>query len=327
MKRVFLKSLLVIALASAALQAFAIGRVADVNVIDRSTGQILPVHFHRGEYFVVGQPGAKYAIQIRNSRGSRVLAVTSVDGLNVLSGETADFGQSGYVFESGQRYGIEGWRKSDSQVAAFVFTASPGDSYAERSGKPRDIGVIGVALFRERPPVTIYSPPVYSAPPRAHRHESPAPKSANLSDKLNESAPSTARAPTARAAPSMPSPAAATAPTPAPLAQADASARKAAPTMDKEYSESALPAPAPLPTPKLGTAHGERETSVVSRTQFIRASERPDEIIRIRYDSYANLVALGIIPSPRPEHAPNPNPNPNPFPGAQAYAPDPPAWR
>lgn len=322
MKHLFMQTAVACVLASAALSATAVGRVADVNVIDRSTGRALPVHFHQGEYWIAGQPGAKYAIQIRNSRGPRVLAVTSVDGLNVLSGETADFGQSGYVFESGQRYGIEGWRKSDSQVAAFVFTASRGDSYAERIGKPRDMGVIGVALFRERPPVAVYSPPVVSAPPRAHRHESPAPSpdansasnSSALSEKFRESAPQASKAPAAKAAPNMPAPA------PAPAAQADASARSAAPMMEQERSASALPAP--LPAPKLGTAHGERETSVVSRTQFTRASEQPDEIIRIRYDSHANLVALGIIASPRTE------PAPNPFPGVQAgFVPDPPAWR
>jgi hypothetical protein len=83
--------------------------------------------------------------------------------------------------------------------------------------------------------------------------------------------------------------------------------------------------PAPMPSPKLGTAHGERETSIISRTQFVRNSPQPDEIIRIRYDSHANLVALGIIPSPRVQPA---QPLPNAFPGATAsYVPDPPAWR
>ncbi len=272
MKRIFLKSLLVTALASAALQALAVGRVADVNVIDRSTGQAIPVYSHAGEYWVAGIPGAKYSIQIRNSRGPRLLAVTSVDGLNVLSGETADFGQSGYVFESGQRYGIEGWRKSDRQVAAFVFTASPGESYAERIGKPRDMGVIGVALFRERPPVVIHAPPVIS-----QRHELPMPSAA--------------------------------------MPQKDASS-KIMPHADERERASA--SAMPQPTPKLGTAHGAREQSVVTRTQFIRKSDQPDEIIRIRYDSQANLVALGVIPSPSLERGPNA------FPGSPlGYVPDP----
>jgi hypothetical protein len=285
MKPLLLKAMLAAALGTASLSASAVGRLADVQVLDRSTGKNLPVYFSQGQYWVAGQPGAKYAIQIRNSRGSRVLAVTSVDGLNVLSGETADFGQSGYVFESGQRYGIDGWRKSDSEVAAFVFTAS-GDSYAERIGKPRDVGVIGVALFRERPPVVLDSPPAVA--PSQSSPSAPEIRSHELSSQYLEK-------------PSAPS-SAAPAPAAAPIARAEANEAKTA--------------------PKLGTAHGERETSIISRTQFVRNSAQPDEVIRIRYDSHANLVAMGIIPSPRWQ------PTPNAFPGAQAgFVPDPPAWR
>jgi hypothetical protein len=71
--------------------------------------------------------------------------------------------------------------------------------------------------------------------------------------------------------------------------------------------------------PALGTAHGARETSVVTHTQFVRQSERPDEVIRIRYDSYEHLVAMGIV---RPMR----RPVPDAFPGAPqpAYVPDPP---
>jgi hypothetical protein len=111
--------------------------------------------YYRGEYWVAGRPGARYAIEIRNHEGGRMLAVTSVDGVNVLSGETAAWNQSGYVFSPGERYQISGWRKSDSQVAAFVFTASP-NSYAQRTGRPANVGVIGVALFKEQPPQPQY---------------------------------------------------------------------------------------------------------------------------------------------------------------------------
>ena len=313
MKLLILKTTLALALAAASLSASAVGRIADVQVFDRDTRQNLPVHYHQGEYWVAGQPGAKYAIQIRNSRGPRVLAVTSVDGLNVLSGETADFGQSGYVFGSGERYGIEGWRKSNSEVAAFVFTASAGDSYAERIGKPRDMGVIGVALFREKAPVVIHSPPVMR-----HHHESKAPSSADISTKSSAAEAPQATAPIPPAAPAA-APARAA---PAQTQQKDASSGKMMPQADERERSSATTSsqPAPQPSPKLGTAHGEREHSVVQHTQFVRNNAQPDEIIRIRYDSHANLVALGVIPSPRPQLAPSA------FPGsAQGYVPDPPA--
>ena len=145
-------------LLGAGCHAQGIGQLADVRVIDRDSGDSLAINYYRGEYWVAGRPGARYAREIRNHVGGRMLAVTSVDGVNVLSGETAAWNQSGYVFTPGERYQISGWRKSDSQVAAFVFTASP-NSYAERTGRPANIGVIGIALFKERLQLPAYVPP------------------------------------------------------------------------------------------------------------------------------------------------------------------------
>jgi hypothetical protein len=127
----------------------AMGVLADVTVVDCETGATLPMHYFHGEYWIAGAPGVRYAIHIRNRAAGRLLAVTSVDGVNVVTGETAGWGQSGYVFFPGQQYSITGWRKSDAEVAAFTFTALP-DSYAALTGRPANIGVIGVALFRER---------------------------------------------------------------------------------------------------------------------------------------------------------------------------------
>ncbi len=87
-------------LACSALQAHAIGRLADITVVDRNTGATLPLYFSKGEYWVPGTPGARYAIAVRNQLGERVMAVTSVDGINVLNGATAAWGQTGYVFNA-----------------------------------------------------------------------------------------------------------------------------------------------------------------------------------------------------------------------------------
>ena len=135
---------------AASAAANALGSLARVSVVDRDSGVTLPTYYSRGEYWVAGDPGARYAIEVRNCAGGRLLAVTSVDGVNVLSGETAGWNQSGYVFDPGERYQITGWRKSNAEVAAFTFTDSR-DSYAERTGRPANVGVIGIALFREQP--------------------------------------------------------------------------------------------------------------------------------------------------------------------------------
>ena len=133
--------------------------LADVTLIDRDSGVALSPHYYHGEYWVAGRPGARYAIEIHNRLGERVLTVTSVDGVNVLTGETAGFAQSGYVFGPEEHYQITGWRKTDSEVAAFTFADLP-NSYAARTGRPANVGVIGVAVFRERLPPVADSPPL-----------------------------------------------------------------------------------------------------------------------------------------------------------------------
>jgi hypothetical protein len=69
--------------------------------------------------------------------------------VNVITGQTGTVEQSGYVLNAYETARIEGWRKSMSRTAAFYFTKLP-DSYAARTGRPDNVGVIGVALFHER---------------------------------------------------------------------------------------------------------------------------------------------------------------------------------
>lgn len=150
--------------------------LVDVSVVDRDSGQWLPQHPHRGEVWVAGTPGHRYSVRLANTTGERVLVVLSVDGINAVTGQTAHPSQTGYVLEPWQTAEISGWRKSLDEVAQFVFT-DLGDSYAARTGRPRNVGVIGVAAFREALP---YRYPTHPAPPIARggmekRAESAAP--------------------------------------------------------------------------------------------------------------------------------------------------------
>ncbi len=130
--------------------ALAAGSFADVQIYDRANGSTLPVYESGGRWFVAGKPGNEYQVTVRNRAGADLLAVVSVDGVNVVTGETAAASQSGYVIERGRTLSIKGWRKSLEKVAAFYFT-DLGDSYAARTGRPDNAGAIGVALFRRKP--------------------------------------------------------------------------------------------------------------------------------------------------------------------------------
>jgi hypothetical protein len=135
------------------------GRLVDLSVYDRTEGRRLPVYWHEGRAYIVGKPGNEYQVSVRNRLREDVLTVVSVDGVNLISGETADPSQTGYVLGPGQGYDILGWRKNLAETAAFYFTALA-DSYAARTGRPDNVGAIGLAVFRKKaPPVAIAPAP------------------------------------------------------------------------------------------------------------------------------------------------------------------------
>lgn len=244
---------------------------AALELVDRDSGQTLTVYRQGGRSYVAGRPGARYALRLRNLAPRRVLMVLSVDGVNVVSGQTAALSQTGYVLEPGQTSDITGWRKSDSEVAAFEFAALE-DSYAARTGRPDHVGVIGLAAFVEKAP----EPPPLPAPAVSERSDGPARPAAAPASPMAKSAEATG-------------------------ALADARARHES---------------------RLGTGHGARESSVVQRTHFERASSTPDQVLRIDYDRYERLLAAGIVPRPYPPERPG---RPSPFPAQpQGYVPDPP---
>lgn len=155
LRRAFLHTAAMLFAAAIATPASAHGSaprstLAEVDIFDRTTGTSLPVYPKDGRYYVVGQPGHEYTIRIRNRSAGRILAVTSVDGVNVVTGDTASPEQSGYVIDGWGTVEIGGWRKSLSRTATFFFTEHSA-SYAARTGRPFDVGVIGVAVFAEKP--------------------------------------------------------------------------------------------------------------------------------------------------------------------------------
>jgi hypothetical protein len=251
----------------------AVGNLVDVTVYDRAERRTLPVHFHEGRHYVVGKPGNEYQVRVRNRTGGDILSVVSVDGVNAVSGETAAWHQTGYILGPHRGFDIRGWRKSLERVAAFFFTEHP-NSYAARTGRPDNVGVIGVAVFRRKvePAARIEQSPPQSEPGR-DREESPFPAPADAAS--SGGAPARARE--------------------------SAAARLIAPDAHRDGK-----------TLSLGTGHGRSQTSHVTYARFERATERPEEVIAIHYDTYGNLVARGVIRAPRIA---------SPFPGQ--FVPDP----
>lgn len=254
-----LLNLLLLVLCS--LSATACARpLVDLSVVDRDTGSILQTYSHHGRNYVPGEPGHRYALRLFNRTSERVMVVLSVDGVNAVTGQTAGADQAGYVLGPWEHAEIAGWRKSYSDIAQFVFTALD-DSYAARTGRPDNVGVIGMAVFRERPQEPVYVQPMY-APPVAERDDGPY-----------------ASRKQARAA--------------APAAQASGRASglanaKATESMDGAATDSV--------GQQIGTGHGEREYAPTSQTAFDRLGTSPQQVSQLYYDTPQQLVARGIMP-------------------------------
>jgi hypothetical protein len=263
--------------------ALADSRFVQLDVLDRDSGDTLHVWRDHGRPVIAGRPGARYSVRLVNTSGERVLAVVAIDGVNVISGETAGVGQRGYVLEPWQRAEITGWRKSDDEVAAFEFTALA-DSYAARTGRPLDVGVIGVAVFREAQALREITDAASKAMPAPAQPAAPAPAATAMAPAATESA----RAKDAGSSPGF------------------ADAARAQPRAAPE---------------RLGTGHGARESSMVRVVTFQRASAQPDQRLEIRYDSLDNLVAAGIVP---PARVATTTPHAFPADPPRDYVPDPP---
>jgi hypothetical protein len=261
--------------------------LVDVRVVDLDQGNTLDRIPFAGRNYIEGQPGHRFSVSLQNQTGERVLAVLSVDGVNAISGQTASASQAGYVLEPWQQIQVNGWRKSYSDVAEFYFTDLP-DSYAARTGRPDNVGVIGVAAFRERQPEPVpyqpqyqqpYTPPYEPAPMIGSRERDSAPADKAAEARSNGYAAEGGRLDRAEASASVP------------MAKAQ----------------------------QIGTGHGQRRYDPVTQTQFERESSRPNQRVALYYDSYDALVSRGVIRERNYRHHYGEQPDPFPI----GFAPDP----
>ncbi|MEM6995111.1 MAG: hypothetical protein AAF721_31650, partial [Myxococcota bacterium] len=216
----------------------------------------LPAYLYAGSVFVEGRNGEHYGIRVANNSNERVEAVVTVDGRDVVSGELGNFKkQRGYVIEPWTSVVIDGYRQSLDRVASFRFSEL-GDSYSARRGTPGNVGVIGVAVFREkatreskkRQPIAVGG--TYYEPTAESVAGEPFPDSARRSAGRSDDAPASG----------------AFAPSPA-----------RANEIGTAYGET-----------RTSVVHQTR----FKRHRKLK----PDAVLTVRYDSYSGLQARGVLP-------------------------------
>jgi hypothetical protein len=138
--------------------AAAAAAVVDVDVVGdtRGTlpeygaaGRVRPADTHRA--YVEALRGERYAVRVTNRTGERVGLVIAVDGRNIISGKRSHLRpeERMYILPPHGSGTYEGWRTDRDTVNRFYFT-DPGDSYAGAFGDASAMGVVAVAVYREK---------------------------------------------------------------------------------------------------------------------------------------------------------------------------------
>jgi hypothetical protein len=266
-------------------------------------GRPVRTFWHEGETWALGQLGERYTLRVSNHSSRPIEAVISVDGRDVIDGQPGNVGKRGYLVPAYGVADIDGWRISQSQAAAFRFS-SVSDSYAERTGSGREVGVIGVAIFEQRPPPVAYiPPPAYPEPEEQPCCTHGAREKAELEPQqhMNDA--------------SGPVPAAPSASAPAKSAGGEGRAMAEDAPVARKKSRSGL-----------GTEYGEALNSSIRETYFERASSRPSAVVGCRYNDRDGLIAQGIDVDGLSETMARRTADPFPV-VERGFAPPPPGWR
>lgn len=132
----------------APLEAFAGDGSIGISLVGDG-GDLLPGVKASGRNLVVGEDGERYRLVVRNATSARFEIVASVDGLDVIDGQPASPERRGYLVDPHGVLVIDGFRQTDSEVAAFRF-GKVAASYAARTSGDANVGVIGIAVFAEK---------------------------------------------------------------------------------------------------------------------------------------------------------------------------------
>ena len=119
-----------------------------VNFSIATDNGALPLFRNSNKYYVRGQSGQAYQLVYRNNSDKTYEVVASVDGLDVIDGSAASRYDNGYVLYLNDELVIEGFRKSQSAVASFIFS-KPEDAYAANTdtGSIDNTGIIGTVVY------------------------------------------------------------------------------------------------------------------------------------------------------------------------------------
>lgn len=240
-------------------------------------GKPVQEYSHQGKIFIEGKEGTEFSLRLRNRSNKRALFVPTIDGLSVMTGKEASFESSGYIVSAYSTEAIDGWRTSDDDVAKFFF-AKVAESYAARTGKGGNVGIIGCAVFKEKelPPQPIvikeYIPmPIHPRCPWAY-HYGNGNCNSNGIYLGGYYASSTGMG----------------------MSGASLSGTHTSATFTVSNNAQSQMMAAAKAQSSLGTGFGEQKHSPVRTVSFERADKMPETVLAIHYNTRQNLEEMGV---------------------------------
>ena len=217
----------------------------------------------RGTSYVEALKLREYSVRLRNRTAERIAMALSVDGLNSIDARTTTARDARkWVLGPYETITLDGWQVSSATARKFFFTTEE-KSYGNWLGKTKNLGLVAAAVFREkRPPISIYTGPMYGAP---------APQREGSESRGDESN----RAP----APAEPS---------APMAEPN-------PTGDTAGSVMGGIAQ-PKKSDDLAATGIGQETSHPVQQVYFDSEDAPTAVLELRYEYRDSLVRLGVLP-------------------------------
>ena len=278
-------------------------------------GKSIQEYHKDGQAFVEGRQGSNFALELTNLTPRRALVHPTVDGLSAMTGKEASRrdNKHGYVLGPFQEVLVPGWRLNDEEVAQFFF-AGAGKSYAEKTGKGRDKGVIACAVWEEISRFSINTVSGWRPSGGGQLFGSGGGGSVPTLDchfmDTGDAAPVSADSPVANA-----------------IDETKSAGGLQAEMCSVEPERRTRSRKRLLRTAgvqNLGTGFGERTEHHVQTTTFNSATEEPICVATIYYDDLDGLRARGIRISRKARRKPR---LPNPFPRDKGCCKPPPGWR
>lgn len=100
-----------------------------------------------GNYYFSAKVGQVYRLIYHNNSSNTYEIVASVDGLDVINGQSASQYHPGHILQPRSEITIEGFRKDNSTIATFVFS-KPEVAANNPIGTEQNIGVIATAIYQ-----------------------------------------------------------------------------------------------------------------------------------------------------------------------------------